>query len=116
MTVIMSLRNDAPSFSFGFASISNSGSDRSMTKQVFSHSSINAFASFTYFESDDPANSAVFVFRDDAGKTLMLSTTLKIASEMRALLNEAFTQMEQADAGSLAALLTVSAELGPKPN
>ena len=87
-----------------------------MSNRAFSHLSINAFASFTYFADDDPVNSAVFVFKDSAGKTLMLSTTLEIASEMRTLLNEAFTQMETADARSLAALLTVAAEHGPKPN
>ena len=87
-----------------------------MTDQAFSHSSIDAFASFTYFENDDPANSAVFVFKDNAGKMLMLSTTLKIASELRTLLNEAFAQMEKADATSLAALLTVAPQHGPKPH
>ncbi len=87
-----------------------------MTNQSFSHSIVNAFASFTYFENDDPANAAVFIFKDSAGKVVMLSTTLKIAAEMRALLNEAFTQMQEADAGSLAAILTVAAEHGSKPH
>jgi hypothetical protein len=87
-----------------------------MTNQSFSHSIVNAFASFTYFENDDPANAAVFIFKDSAGKMVMLSTTLKIAAEMRTLLNEAFTQMEKADAGSLAAVLTVAAEHGSKPH
>jgi hypothetical protein len=83
-----------------------------MTDEIFSHSTINAFASFTYFENNDPANSAVFIFKDNAGKMVMLSTTLKIADEMRTLLNEAFTQMEKADAGELAAALTVAVERG----
>jgi hypothetical protein len=85
-----------------------------MTNQVFNYSMINAFASFSYFENDDPANAAVFIFEDNAGKTVMLSTTLKIAAEMRTLLNEAFTQMGNADAGSLAAILTVAAEHGSR--
>ncbi|MBR0801770.1 hypothetical protein JQ615_41255 [Bradyrhizobium jicamae] len=87
-----------------------------MTNQVFNHSSVDAFTSFTYFENEDPANSAIFVFKDNTGKMLMLSTTLKIAAEMRTLLNEAFTQMEQADAGPLADLLTTATEPGLKPN
>ena len=81
-----------------------------MTNQFPSYNRINAFASFTYVERDDPSNSAVFMFEGADRKMLMLSTTLKIASEMRALLNEAFTQMEKADARSLAALLTVATE------
>ncbi|KJC60244.1 hypothetical protein UP10_13975 [Bradyrhizobium sp. LTSPM299] len=87
-----------------------------MTDRVFSQNSINAFTSFTYFESEDPANSAVFVFKDSAGKRLMLSTTLEIASEMRTLLNEAFTEMERAGCRSLAALLMTATDLGPKPH
>jgi hypothetical protein len=85
-----------------------------MTNQILNYSMINAFASFSYFENDDPANAAVFIFKDNAGKTVMLSTTLNIAAEMRTLLNEAFTQMGEADAGSLAAILTVAAEHGSR--
>ncbi|WP_426442316.1 hypothetical protein [Bradyrhizobium genosp. P] len=87
-----------------------------MTDRVFSHNSISEFTSFTYFESDDPSNSAVFVFNDSTGKMLMLSTTLEIASEMRTLLNEAFTEMERADVRSLAAPLTAARELEPTPH
>jgi hypothetical protein len=87
-----------------------------MTNQVLKYGTIDAFASFTYFENDDPANAAVFMFEDNAGKTVMLSTTLKIAAEMRTLLNEAFTQMGNADARSLAAVLMVAAEQQSKPH
>jgi hypothetical protein len=134
-----------------------------MTDQANSRRSVNAFVSFTYFEEGDPANSAVFIFKDDDHGTFMLTTTLKIAAEMQTLLNEAFAQMENAgkvataqgaperienykamasleepdevvilmegersdpflgrmksdDAKSLAALLKVAAERGPKPH
>ena len=87
-----------------------------MTDQVVSHCSVTAFVSFTYFEKDDPADSAVFVFEDNVGSMFMLTTTLEIAAGMRTLLNEAFAQMEKADARSLAALLTGGAEHGPKPH
>src|SRR5207244_2898473 len=87
-----------------------------MTDQVFSHCNISAFASFTFFECGDPENSAVFVFNDDTGKTVMLSTTLQIAAEMRMLLNKAFSQLEVADTGARAAMAMAAAECGSKPH
>ncbi|WP_426442317.1 hypothetical protein [Bradyrhizobium genosp. P] len=59
--------------------------------------SIRDFVSFTYFEEGDPPNAAVFIFKDNAGKTLVLTTTLTIASEMQALLSKAFSQMARAE-------------------
>jgi hypothetical protein len=67
-----------------------------MTDQIDGKYSVSAFVSFTYFEEGDPANAAVLVFRDQTGQTFMLSTTLKIAAEMRTLLSDAFVQMERA--------------------
>ncbi len=134
-----------------------------MTDRATSNRSVSAFVSFTYFEEGNPANSAVFIFKDDDHGTFMLTTTLEIAAEMQTLLHEAFAQMEKAgkvdtaqasprrienynamasleepdevvillegercdpflgrmkaeDARSLAALLTVAAERGPKPH
>ena len=82
-----------------------------MPDQVFG---VNAFASFTYVWNDGPANTAVFIFEDDAGKRLLLRTTLHIASEMRTLLNEAFMQMEEAGVGLPIGLLTLAAQSGSK--
>jgi len=67
-----------------------------MTDQATSKRSISTFVSFTYFEQGDPANAAVFIFKDNDQGTLMLTTTLEIAAEMQSLLNEAFAQMEKA--------------------
>jgi hypothetical protein len=68
-----------------------------MADSIAGSFSISDFVSFTYFEEGDPPNAAVFIFKDNAGKTLVLTTTLTIASEMRALLSKAFSQMEGAE-------------------
>ncbi|MBR0801769.1 hypothetical protein JQ615_41250 [Bradyrhizobium jicamae] len=68
-----------------------------MADTIAGNFSIGEFVSFTYFEEGDPPNAAVFVFKDIAGKTLVLTTALTVASEMRALLGKAFSQMEDAD-------------------
>jgi hypothetical protein len=67
-----------------------------MTDRATSNRSVSAFVSFTYFEEGDPANAAVFIFKDDDHGIFMLTTTLEIAAEMRTLLNQAFVQMEKA--------------------
>jgi hypothetical protein len=69
-----------------------------MVEQVTRNCSIRAFVSFTYLEESDPANSAVFVFEDDAGGTVILTTTRAVAAEMKSLLSHAFAQMEKAKA------------------
>jgi hypothetical protein len=67
-----------------------------MVERINRNCSIRAFASFTYFEEGDPANSAVFAFEDDAGRTVILATTRTVAAEMQSLLSHAFAQMEKA--------------------
>jgi hypothetical protein len=68
--------------------------------QGANHRNVTAFESFTWVENDDPTNSVVFVFKDGADKTFLLTASLKIAAEMRARLNEAFAQMEKAGKGA----------------
>jgi hypothetical protein len=86
-----------------------------LSEEIFSHCNVSDFASFTFFEDAAPVNSAVFMFSDSTGKTVVLSTSLQVAAEMRALLNKAFAQMEMADLRAHAAAVTAP-EQGSKPH